>query len=99
VVIRSEQPVDFHPIGKTCNVVLVGSLDEAMKYVNVATQTVGFYPFERTADYRDRLASGGAQRIVRLGEAGPSTIGNPHDAMYPLHRFVHWMAHEDGCAA
>ena len=47
-------------------------------------------------DYRDRLASGGAQRIVRLGEAGPSTIGNPHDAMYPLHRFVHWMAHEDG---
>ncbi|HEY0937566.1 MAG TPA: hypothetical protein VGD91_27980 [Trebonia sp.] len=39
---------------------------------------------------------GGPQRIVRLGEAGPSTIGNPHDAMYPLHRFVHWMAHEDG---
>jgi hypothetical protein len=98
VVIRSEQPVDFHPIGKTCNVVLVGSLDDAMKYVNVATQTVGFYPFDRAADYRDRLASGGAQRIVRLGEAGPSTIGNPHDAMYPLHRFVHWMAHEDGCA-
>ena len=27
---------------------------------------------------------------------GPSTIGNPHDAMYPLHRFVHWMAHEGG---
>ena len=99
VVIRSEQPVDFHPIGKTCNVVLVRSLDEAMKYVNVATQTVGFYPFGRIADYRDRLASDGAQRIVRLGEAGPSTIGNPHDAMYPLHRFVHWMAHEDGCAA
>lgn len=43
-----------------------------------------------------RLASCGAQRVVRLGEAGPSTIGNPHDAMYPLHRFVHWMAHEDG---
>jgi len=98
VVIRSEQPVDFHPIGKTCNVVLVTSLDDAVKYVNVATQTVGFYPFDRIADYRDRLASGGAQRIVRLGEAGPSTIGNPHDAMYPLHRFVHWMAHEDGCA-
>ena len=32
-----------------------------MKYINVATQTVGFYPFERMADYRDRLASGGAQ--------------------------------------
>jgi Acyl-CoA reductase (LuxC) len=75
----------------------VPSLDEAVHYVNVATQTVGFYPFSRMADYRDRLASSGAQRIVRLGEAGPSTIGNPHDAMYPLHRFVHWMVHEDGC--
>jgi hypothetical protein len=96
-VIRSEEPVEFHPINKTANVVCVPSLDDAVKYINVATQTVGFYPFDRMADYRDRLASGGAQRIVRLGEAGPSTIGNPHDAMYPLHRFVHWMVHEDGC--
>src|SRR3546814_21125472 len=77
----------------------VDSLDDAVKWVNVATQTIGFYPFARMPDYRDRLASGGAQRIVQLGEAGPSTIGNPHDAMYPMHRFVHWMAHEDGRAA
>jgi len=98
LVIHSEEPVDFHPINKTANVVRVDHLDDAMKYINVATQTCGFYPFQRIADYRDRLASGGAQRITHLGEAGPSTIGNPHDAMYPLHRFVHWMAHEDGCA-
>ena len=96
VVIRSDEPVDFHPINKTANVVRVDSLDDAVKYINVATQTVGFYPFDRMVDYRDRLASGGAQRIVHLGEAGPSTIGNPHDAMYAMHRFVHWMAHEDG---
>ncbi|MEW9853953.1 acyl-CoA reductase [Novosphingobium sp. M1R2S20] len=98
LVIRSDEPVDFHPINKTANVVRVDSLDDAVKWINVATQTVGFYPFDRMADYRDRLAAGGAQRIVHLGEAGPSTIGNPHDAMYPLHRFVHWMAHEDGTA-
>lgn len=97
VAIRSEDPVDFHPLRKTSNVVCVANLQDAMKYVNVATQTVGVYPFERMPSLRDYLASGGAQRIVRLGEAGPSTIGNPHDAMYPLHRFVHWMAHEDGC--
>ncbi|HEX7858615.1 MAG TPA: acyl-CoA reductase [Sphingobium sp.] len=96
IVIRSDEPVDFHPINKTANVVRVASLDDAVKYINVATQTVGFYPFDRMPDYRDRLASGGAQRIVHLGEAGPSTIGNPHDAMYALHRFVHWMVHEDG---
>jgi len=96
IVIRSDEPVDFHPINKTANVVRVDTLDDAVRYINVATQTVGFYPFDRMSVYRDRLASGGAQRIVHLGEAGPSTIGNPHDAMYPLHRFVHWMAHEDG---
>lgn len=96
LVIRSDEPVDFHPINKTANVVRVDKLDDAVKWINVATQTVGFYPFNRMADYRDHLAAGGAQRIVHLGEAGPSTIGNPHDAMYPLHRFVHWMAHEDG---
>ena len=96
VAIRSAQPVDFHPLRKTSNVVMVPSLEAAMNYVNVATQTVGVWPFHRMADLRDQLASGGAQRIVRLGEAGPSAIGNPHDAMYPLHRFVHWMAHEDG---
>jgi Acyl-CoA reductase (LuxC) len=96
LVIRSDEPVDFHPINKTANVVRVDSLDDAVKWINVATQTVGFYPFNRMTDYRDRLAAGGAQRVVHLGEAGPATIGNPHDAMYPLHRFVHWMAHEDG---
>lgn len=97
VAIRSDEPVDFHPLRKTSNVVCVASLMDAMKYVNVATQTVGVYPFNRMAGLRDHLASGGAQRVVRLGEAGPSAIGNPHDAMYPLHRFVHWMANEDGC--
>lgn len=98
IAIRSEEPVDFHPLRKTSNVVCVESLREAMRYVNVATQTVGVYPFHRMAELRDHLASGGAQRVVRLGEAGPSAIGNPHDAMYPLHRFVHWMANEDGSA-
>ena len=96
VAIRSEEPVDFHPLRKTSNVVCVKSLDDAMKYVTVATQTVGVYPFERMPELRDKLASCGVQRVVRLGEAGPSAIGNPHDAMYPLHRFVHWMANEDG---
>jgi len=97
VAIRSEEPVDFHPLQKTSNVVCVPDLMDAMRYVNVATQTVGVYPFNRMPELRDHLASGGAQRVVRLGEAGPSAIGNPHDAMYPLHRFVHWMANEDGC--
>jgi hypothetical protein len=96
LVVRSDEPVDFHPINKTANVVPVKSLREALKYVNVATQTVGVYPPARQAELRDGLASGGAQRIVRLGDAGGQSIGAPHDAMYVMHRFVHWIVHEDG---
>jgi hypothetical protein len=96
LVIRSSEPVDFHPTNKTANVVMVPSLKEALKYVTVATQTVGVFPPARQFELRNGLASGGAQRIVRLGEAGGVSVGAPHDAMYPMHRFVHWIVHEDG---
>jgi len=96
LVIRSDEPVDFHPIHKTANVVPVKALEDALKWVNVATQTVGVYPPARQVDLRNGLASGGAQRIVRLGDAGGQSIGAPHDAMFILHRFVHWIVHEDG---
>ncbi len=57
LVIRSDAPVDFHPINKIGNVVRVDDLGAAMKWVNVATQTVGFAPFNRMADYRDLAGS------------------------------------------
>jgi len=95
IVIRSEEPVSFHPTGKTVNVVQVASLDQALKHVNVATQTVGVYPFSRKIGLRNRLATAGVQRVTRLGEAGAPPNGNPHDAMYPLQRFVHWMSDEE----
>jgi len=37
LVIRSEEPVDFHPDGRVVNVVPVASLDEAVQRANVAT--------------------------------------------------------------
>jgi hypothetical protein len=95
IVILSEEPVEFHPSNKTSNVVAVSSLDEAVRYVNVATQTVGVYPYERKAQLRDRLASAGAQRLCRLGTANAHALGSPHDAMFPLQRFVHWIVDDD----
>lgn len=95
LVIRSDEPVEFHPSGKTANVVRVASLADAVRYANVATQTVGILPYSRKAELRDRLASAGAQRICRLGSAAKHCLGSPHDAMYPLQRFVHWMVDED----
>lgn len=94
-VIRSPEPVDFHPTNKTANIIPVGRLEDALRYVNVATQTVGLYPPALKARLRDGLATNGAQRIVNLGSAARNTLGAPHDAMYPLARFVHWMVEED----
>ena len=95
LVVLSDTPVNFHPSNKTSNVVMVASLDEAIRYVNVATQTIGIYPFERKVALRDRLAAAGAQRLCRLGTANAHALGSPHDAMFPLQRLVHWMVDDD----
>ncbi|MCB2074079.1 MAG: long-chain-fatty-acyl-CoA reductase [Novosphingobium sp.] len=95
VVIRSHEPVDFHPTNKTANVISVDKLEDAFRYVNVATQTVGVYPAHHKEWLRDGLAQHGAQRVVRLGSASSNVMGGPHDAMYPLARFVHWTVDED----
>ncbi len=95
LVILSDQPVDFHPTNKTSNVVMVRSLDDAVRYVNVATQTIGVWPPERKIGLREQLASAGGQRVCQLGTANRHVAGGPHDAMYPLQRFVHWMGDDD----
>jgi hypothetical protein len=95
MVILSDKPVDFHPAGKTANVVMVPSLEDAVRYVNVATQTIGVYPAGRKAGLRDRIASSGGQRLCILGSASKHALGGPHDAMFALHRFVHWMTDEN----
>jgi len=95
LVVLTDEPVGFHPTNKTVNVVHVDALADAVRFANVATQTVGVYPSERKAELRDGLASMGAQRLVTLGMASSIVLGGPHDAMYPLQRFVHWMADED----
>ncbi|MFN6553899.1 acyl-CoA reductase [Mycolicibacterium septicum] len=95
MVVLSDEPVDFHPSNKISNVVMVASLDDAVRHVNVATQTIGVYPYARKVRLRDALAGAGAQRVCRVGTANGHVAGGPHDAMYPLARFVHWMGDDD----
>ncbi|HVV29529.1 MAG TPA: acyl-CoA reductase [Mycobacteriales bacterium] len=94
LVIRSDEPIDLHPSGKIVNVVPVESLRDAVRYADVATQTVGVYPPERKAEVRDALASAGVQRVVPLGGAGQMAVGFPHDGFIPLHRFMRWVNDE-----
>lgn len=95
MVILTDEPVTFHPSGKTANVVHVRALEDAIRHVNVATQTVGIYPEETKVELRGRLANAGAQRVVRLGSASKHVGGSPHDAMFPLQRLVHWISQEN----
>lgn len=94
LVIRSEEPVDFHPEWRVVNVVPVERLDDAVCHVNVATQTVGVYPPSRKVELRNALASAGTQRVVELGAAGRIEAGLSHDGFFPLHRFVRWVNDE-----
>lgn len=93
LVVRSDSPVDFYPDNKIVNVVRVADLRDAIRYVSVATQTVGVFPATRRIALRDELCSAGAQRVVALGLAQP-VAGLPHDGFYPLHRFVRWVTDE-----
>ena len=95
MVILTDEPVGFHPSGKTANVVHVKALEDAIRHVNVATQTIGIYPEETKVKLRDKLANAGAQRVVRLGSASKHVGGSPHDAMFPLQRLVHWISQEN----
>jgi hypothetical protein len=98
LIVRSPEPLGFHPDGRTVNVVPVSSLDEAALYATVATQTVGVFPSERKAGLRDNLARQGVQRIVTLGEAGELELlaGLPHDGMYVLARMARWVVDQHG---
>ena len=93
LVVRSDEPTSFSPSGKLVNVVRVDKLADAVKYITVATQTVGIYPkAERLGPLRDLLASCGAQRIVALGQVngGEPFGGSPHDGGIPVNRFMRW---------
>ena len=94
IVIRSEEPVEFHPDGRVVNVVPVASLKEAVQRANVATQTVGVFPESRKAELRDSLAAAGVQRVVQLGKAVMFETGISHDGFHPLQRFVRWVNDE-----
>ncbi len=94
LVVRSEDPVDFHPENKVANVVPVASLDEALARINIATQSVGVYPAARKAQLRDRLAAAGAARVCTLGEVPIVESGLPHDGFYPMPRLVRWVTDE-----
>ena len=95
IVIRSDKPVDFYPEGRVVNVVAVDNLKDALRWVNVSTQTVGIHPPQRKRELREPLAQAGVQIVQTLGNGNNHAIGIPHDGLFPLHRFVRWVGDKD----
>jgi hypothetical protein len=95
VVVRSSDPVDFYPDQRVVNVVQVDRLEDALRWVNISTQTVGVHPPERRLGLLDGLAGAGVQQVQPLGRIDNFVVGTPHDGMFPLHRFVRWVADKD----
>ena len=91
LVIRSDEPVDFHPDARTVNVVPVQKMLDAARFVNVSTQTIGVFPTARQIEVRDAVAAMGGQRVLPLGNAADGVIGLPHDAMYTFSRVMKWV--------
>lgn len=95
MVVRTDEPVSFYPVGRVVNVIPVRSLADAVLHVNAATQTVGIYPPSRRRQYRDALCNAGVQHVTTLGSAGVSRVGVPHDGFYPIARFLRWSRDDD----
>jgi hypothetical protein len=94
LVIRSEEPVDFHPTAGSSTSCPVASLAEAVRHANVATQTVGVYPPSRKAELRDALARPARSVSSSSARRSRSRSGMSHDGFLPLQRFVRWVNDE-----
>ena len=90
---QSQTVIRSKPVSHSA-VVPVKNVKDAIKHVNVATQTIGIYPDARKYELRNSIIAKGGQRIVSLGGAGRGVIGLPHDAFYPCHRMVRWAVDE-----
>ncbi len=93
IVSQTEEPVEFAARlgGRTANIVPLKSMDEILRRINAATQTVGVYPPDAKEAIRDQLALRGAQIIVSLGYVARIQTAGPVDGMEPERRMCKWL--------
>jgi hypothetical protein len=96
IVSRLDDAVDFYPMlsGRVINLVPLDSIDDANRFINGYTQTIGIYPESLKKRLRDELPLWGAQRLVSLGYANSIYAGLPQDAIEPVRRMVKWIVEE-----
>lgn len=93
IVSQTDEPVGFATLlgGRTANIVPLKSMDDVLRRINAATQTVGVYPEATKRAIRDQLALRGAQIIVSLGYVARIHPAGPMDGMEPERRMCKWL--------
>jgi hypothetical protein len=99
IVSKIPQPVEFaaHLNDRVANLVPIDSVDDALRYFDAYTQSVGIYPDSLLLDIRDRIPLFGVQRIVSLGHTSNAGISfaQPQDSVEVLRRMLKWIVHEE----
>jgi hypothetical protein len=93
IVSQVDEPVDFrdHLDCRTINIVPVHSIEQAIGFVTVHTQTISVYPPELKVAVRDGCLLHGAQRITDLGcSLFEGVAAYPHDGMEIIRRMARW---------
>jgi hypothetical protein len=93
VVSQIDEVVEFSAIlsNRTANLVPVASIDEALKRITAASQTLGVYPDSLKLQIRDALAVQGAQHIVSLGKVTQVGSLGPSDGLQVEKRMLKWI--------
>lgn len=93
IVSQINEVVEFSNIlGKrTANLVPVASVDDALRRITAASQTIGVYPDSLKIEIRDALAIQGAQHIVSLGNVTQLGSIGPQDGLQVENRMLKWI--------
>jgi len=96
IVSQSDTTVEFAHLleARTANLVPVDNLEEALRRLTHASQTIGVYPDSLREQIRDRAAIFGAQRMTSLGYATGFSVANRLDAVEPLREMCRWIVDE-----
>jgi hypothetical protein len=97
VVSQIDEVVEFADIlsNRTANLVPVASVEDALKRITAASQTIGVYPDALKLRIRDALAIQGAQHIVSLGKVTQMGLLGPQDGLQVERRMLRWIRDMD----
>ncbi len=98
IVSQFDEAVEFSELlcNRTANLVPVRDVEEALRRINAASQTIGVYPDSLKKQIRDRLAIQGAQHIVSLGEVMQMGTFGPQDGLETERRMLRWIRDVNG---